>query len=250
MPYPANPNYGSGVFRRRISLIRQFNEVSVDLEDCNHAFRLWIKHDGSTVVEVKALALRFPISTCPGATQGLNRFSGAPMTAGQDVLREIGQPRKQCTHLYDMFCLGVAHAQRTATRRIYDVAIPDFSHDQTIASVFCDDRPVHQWCISKDRIIGPAPLTAKPLFHGFSTWAQQLFAGDSLEAASILRMGIFVARGRLYDIDAIAGTRIEPTRIPLGSCFSYQPERLVNATRMAGSTRDFTATPSLLLQFK
>lgn len=54
MPYPANPNYGSGVFRRRISLIRQFNEVSVDLEDCNHAFRLWIKHDGSTVVEVKA----------------------------------------------------------------------------------------------------------------------------------------------------------------------------------------------------
>jgi len=71
MPYPLNPNYGAGIFRRRIALTRNDSHIDVRLEDCNHAFQLKLFHNDGHVTDIQARAIRHPLSTCPGAADGV-----------------------------------------------------------------------------------------------------------------------------------------------------------------------------------
>jgi hypothetical protein len=255
MPYPRNPHYGNGVFRRRIALTRHDTFIDVQLEDCNHGFQLKLFHDGERVTDIQAQALRIPLSTCPGSVEALKKFIGLPLVAQRQQLRELSASGQHCTHLYDMVGLAMAQALRGTAQRVYDIAIADFKSEQTLedqqttANVHCNAQLVHSWTITRTQVMAPAALNAKPLYKGFLRWATQLFTGDELEAAFVLQIGCFVAQGRFYDIEAIADQSVQPVRVPLGACYSYQPERIELAKRSAGSTRDFTQTPELLLRF-
>lgn len=76
--YPANPDYGNGIYRRRIVLARRSTRVEARLEDSNHAFSLTLVHDGQHVTGVDGRALRYPLSTCPQAMTRLQKFVGLP----------------------------------------------------------------------------------------------------------------------------------------------------------------------------
>lgn len=246
MNYPPNPEYGTGIFRRRIAISCLADSVEVELEDCNHAFRLRLVHDGSLVTHIVADAIRYPLSTCGTAPEALSEFVGTPLSEWRRAdLRRRSSPRKNCTHLYDMLGLGLAQIARREASRIYDVAIPDFDQSGA-AEIRLDGCLMHQWVVSRTEVIQPTHLKGRPLASGFSRWAEEVFEGDRLEAAYVLQMGIFTAQGRRFDVDAMAGAPVAPTRIPLGACYSYQQEQIKNAVRCAGSTRDFTDDRELL----
>lgn len=76
----ANPNYGSGVFRRRILLRSAGQRVIAELEDDNHAFRISMGHDGRVITEIESEFLRVPKSTCDGARDPLMVLVGSPLS--------------------------------------------------------------------------------------------------------------------------------------------------------------------------
>jgi hypothetical protein len=249
MPYPLNPRYGKGIFRRRIALVNYQYQVNVELEDCNHAFRLQLFHDGAHVTDIQANALRYPLSVCSGAADALAIFISRPLIATRQKLRQLDDHRQQCSHLHDMLGLAMAQALRNSKKRVYDITLDDFDGPETNAKVLCDGKLVHDWRITTDSLVAPARFNGKPLFKGFAQWANTAFNDDELEAAFVIQMGAFVAKGRQYDIDGMAGETVAPTRIPLGSCYAYQEQRVGQAIRCADSSRDFTENPEQLLRF-
>src|SRR3954453_19153948 len=97
-----------------------------DMEDDFHRFGIPLHHDGELVTEVVGEGTRYPWTTCPGAVEPLRALSGAPLTTRLSALGEYAPARQNCTHLFDLTGLAVAHAARgNATTRVYDVAIPD-----------------------------------------------------------------------------------------------------------------------------
>lgn len=247
--YPANPNYGHGAYRRRVALHNTEGVTRIQMEDCNHGFVIQLQHDGERITRVQAEALRYPLSSCPGATTELEVFVDTPLAAQPTDLFHISSPKQHCTHLYDMLRLGIAHALRDTPERIYDVEVPDFKEGVSTATVFRDGQRIHHWAVDFNGITEPESLNGKPLFKGFSQWSQAVFAGDELEAAFVLQMGFFVARARMYDMSALDGQPADVLPVPLGVCYSHQEERIAESIRMPGSTRDFSDTPEQLLRF-
>ena len=74
-----NPDYGKGVFRRRIFVRGEPGVVKVELEDGNHGFRVRLAHDGETVTD---LTVANP--TDPSL--------GLPYNEAR-ILRALGDPR-------------------------------------------------------------------------------------------------------------------------------------------------------------
>lgn len=250
MHYPLNTDYGTGVFRRRIRLQGLPGKVVAELEDCCHGFRSVVYHDGKKVTDVQAEALRIPHSTCGGAVAPIKAMIGMPLaTAAKNINREVN-PRANCTHLYDLTVLAVAHCLRGETERLYDVAIDDEPDEQAVsASVSRDGKTVlnwqtHQWIIQE-----PAALAGKPLYKGFAAWANQAFDGDEQEAAFVLQKGYFVSIARRFDSDKMAGAAAANDESMIGVCYTYSPDVVAGAFRMDHSTRDFTDTPEQLLKF-
>lgn len=249
MPYPKNPDYGSGIFRRRIALSRSTRLITAELEDCNHAFRLQLHFDDNKVTTIEAQAIRYPLSTCPFATAALEEFTGKTLTASRFELRDYSAPNIHCTHLYDLVGLCMNHALRHDPHRQYDIEIPDPVDAKSTARLYCNHQLVLEWEIEQHHINTPRHLAGKPVMKGFSYWAMSTFQGDALEAAFVLQMGYFVASARRYDINAMAGQQVGNQRIPLGACYSYSKGIIEQAIRMPNSMRDFTDNEAQLLKF-
>src|SRR5690554_1743196 len=164
MDYPSNLHYGSGIFRRRIAIACLDNRVKVELEDCNHAFRLQLHHNGAAITGVDVEAIRYPLSTCGNAASQLLEFIGASLLeGGRTQLRKLSCPKRHCTHLYDMLTLGIAQSSSPDATRTYDVVVPDFAECTTV-EVYIDGRLIHQWVISRREVIKPGHLRGRPLF--------------------------------------------------------------------------------------
>src|SRR5690606_6674344 len=98
---PPNPDYGNGVFRRRILLRNQPALVLADVEDCFHAFRVRLGHDGRKVTHIESEAIRYPVTYCTESTAVLRSFVGTPLSDDRRELREHQIPGLHCTHQYD-----------------------------------------------------------------------------------------------------------------------------------------------------
>ena len=89
------------------------------------------------------------------------------------------------------------------------------------------------------RIVTPVRLAGQSIFKGFMPWALQQFEGDALEAALVLRMGLFVSRARMHITDEIARPMtLFPERH--GVCYAYSSPRVETAFNRAGTVRDFS----------
>ena len=230
-------------------LTRSAKMITGELEDCNHAFRLQLYFDSDKVTAVKAQAIRYPVSTCPFATDALEEFVGKTLTANRFEQRNYSAPGIHCTHLYDLVGLCMAHALRQDQHRQYDIEIPDLIDDKTTARLYCNHQALLEWEIEQHQIKAPRHLAGKPLMKGFSYWAMKTFQDDALEAAFVLQMGYFVAIARAYDFNAMAGQQVDNQRIPLGACYSYSKGIVEKAIRMHNSMRDFTHNEAELLKF-
>ncbi len=245
-----NPSYGQGVFRRRIRLSQIADTIVGELEDCMHGFRSTIVHDGSKVREVLGETLRYPMSTCPGATEPLQELLELPLAMSAEEINKAGNPFGNCTHLYDLSILAIAHSQYHTAIRQYDVEVEDEIDGACEARVFLDGELIHQWQTSLFQVESPAKLKGKTLFKGFSRWAKQNFAGPELEAAHVLQKGYFVAQARRYNTEKAAGQSALHEQAQRNVCYSYSDGIVEKAVRLGGNSRDFTNTPEQLLKFQ
>jgi hypothetical protein len=250
--YPINPDYGNGVFRRKIRLVNQPGRVDAALEDCNHGFCVSIEHDGHRVTEVHPEHRRIPLTTCAGAAKPLKALVGTPLGLDDKALAQTIDSSTNCTHWLDLALLAIAHAARDEAEREYLVNVPDDNGEAVAAQVLCNGRLVHSWMLQNWTVHAPASIAGKPLYRGFVKWASEYFSdADQREAAFILQKGYFVSSARLFDIASLEGDPASGHTVMHGSCYTYSPPHVSHAVRVGGaSLRDFTDTPEQLLQFK
>jgi hypothetical protein len=241
-PYAATLDYGRGVYRRRIRLMRNGPEVTGMLDDTHHAIWVRIGNDGNVITTATGGFSRMPNTACPGAGIALRELCGLPLSTSLSTLYGAGRPQRNCTHMFDVAALAVVHATRESAPRVYDVAIPDAATGRQRAEVQLDGRMIHSWLIADDRIVDPIAYTGRALIGGFSAWAYSTFEGDIQEAALVLQKGWFVSRARRYVVDAAppialatwAGARS-------GACYAYTEPQFSAAWTLPGYVRDFSA---------
>ncbi|MCK0508121.1 DUF2889 domain-containing protein [Aromatoleum anaerobium] len=257
-----NPLYGTGIFRRRIRLQAAQGQVSVDLEDGNHGFRLRLWHDGERVTTVEVDPLRIPFNTCAEAQRPLQRVIGHRLDEDDATLRSRLVPGDNCTHLYDMAVLAVAHAAAHLSKRrgdgitddgcttcLYDMEVDDERDGVTRARIACNGQPVHDWAIAQHTLHEPAEHAGRPVMRGFHAWASKSFSGMPREAAFALQRAYFVAQARRHSFEPAAEHPGASDGMPQGACYSYNTGVVERAFRSNGTVRDFTDSPELLLKF-
>ncbi len=249
-----NPDYGNGVFRRRIRLTATDNTVLGELEDCAHGFRVRLEHDGQTVTHVAGESLRTPYDICSGATEPIKQFVGQAISTTPVELNQQVNPRSNCTHLYDLSALALEFCHLSSTngtmQRQVDVLIPDEVDDAVTARVLIDGEQVLAWQLRSWQIVGPEPIAGKPMYRGFAAWVNEMFTGLQNTAAFVLQKSYLVAEARRYDIDALAGQPAVPDQSMTGICYTYSQQHIGQGKRLAGTMRDFTDRDEQLLQFR
>jgi hypothetical protein len=160
---------------------------------------------------------------------------------------DVVSARDNCTHMFDLAGLAVAHAARGGDRRQYDVLVPDPVDDRRRVTLERDHDPLLAWSVDHRTILDPPPYAGRALRGGFLAWAEASLDPETAEAAIVLRRACDIAHGRMQDLDIYDDAR------PLlgfmaGTCFTFQPERGEQAVRMKGTIRDFTDHPERLLR--
>ena len=232
--FPPNPDYGAGVFRRRMTLAGRVGEVAGELFDDFHHMRCGLAHDGEAVTAIAGEVLRFPFSTCAGADIALQELVGMRLDAGADLHRE-GRAQRNCTHLFDLAALAIDFAPAQGAR-VIEIEIADARAGGPVtARAWLDDTLIHDWHIADETIC--VPFGGRSLFGGFAPWARTQFAGEALQAALQIQKSALVARGRRYIVDRGGGDLTdEPERV--GSCFSFSEANFPVARRLIGYARN------------
>jgi len=239
--------YGEGVYRRVLRLLGAEGRVVADMEDDFHRFRVTLAHDGARVVRVEAEAFRFPWSECAGAVGVLRGLEGIPLSARPRAASQHADPRANCTHLFDLAALAVAHAAERRASRRYDIEIPDRRDGRTRARLARDGAPLLDWELDGTDLVSPPPYAGRTLRGGaFLLWAERSLDPDAAEAALALRRTCFISMGRARDLDAADDAGVYLAWAP-GSCHTMTAGVADRALRMRGATLEFTHRRDLLL---
>lgn len=231
------------MFRRHIRLTRYDDVVSGELEDDFHHVRVRLEHDGERVVRCRGEALRIPWTTCPAAAAELTRLDGMPLVRSLLAVGAHSNPRMHCTHLFDTASLAVVHAALGREEREYRIAIPDRTRGRTEARIARDGETVLAWQIDDQTITAPEPFAVRPLFgSGLAQWAERTLDAETAEACLLLQRSCVISMGRMFDMDQVQHASALPQR-PMGLCYTFQRERIGDARRNVGSTRDLSARP-------
>jgi hypothetical protein len=242
-----------GAYRRRLRMVVAAPTlVEAGLEDDFHHFGVALAHDGTTVTSVGASAHRWPWTTCPDAAGQLHALEGMELSPRCLAVGAVADPKQNCTHMFDLAGLAVAHAARggpVGTTRQYDIEIPAAAQAGMPTQVRCwrDDELVHDWTLEGRACTAPEPFASAPWRGGFLKWADQTFEPDESEPAIVLRRACDIGMGRGMDLDAVdRAEEMEP--VMLGVCYTMQPARIRVALRNKGTIRDFDTAPERLLE--
>lgn len=247
-PRAAEQPLGRGVYRRRIIVRLDGPRAWGELEDDFHHFRVDLRHDGESVIEVEGSGIRSPWTTCLDAGEPLTALVGTPLTTGPLALAHL-DARQNCTHMFDLAGLVVTHAARGRDGgRHVDMTIddPDADTGERNARLWRDDDLVLDWRLDGRTVLSPADWVDVPLWNRFIPWAARELDDELAEAAVALRRACDIAMGRLTDLDAF-DTAADLDHGMSGICHSFQPTLAPVAIRRKGSGRDFTDHEELLL---
>jgi len=245
-------NYPFGSYRRRIRMIITADDlVEAALEDDFHYFTVKLRHDGEHVTDVEGGARRWPWSTCPDAAGPLRSLEGMPLSDRCLAVGDHADPRLNCTHMFDLAGLAVAHAARggsIGTDRQYDVKVPYAAqfggrHD---VQVWRDGELLHTWTLDGRDCIAPPPFSEVPWKGGFLRWADRAFAPEESEPVIVLRRACDIGMGRGMDLDGYE-TAKDLGAMMRGICYTNQPEQIPVAIRNKHSAKDFDSDPDALL---
>lgn len=239
-------SWDEGTYRRRI-LVRTDDTTTVgELEDDFHHFAIELEHPDGVITDVRALAVRHPWDVCASADDPIRAVIGTAVTDDPSVLGHL-EARHNCTHVFDLAGLAVAHAGRPDVTRCFDAAVtdPDDTGGRT-ATLWVDGGLALHWELDQRAVVGPDRWAGIPLWKGFMRWATTQLDGPTAEAALVLRRAIDISRGRMDDLD-LYRSNTELNHILDGICHAYTPENRDIGVRITGSARDFSERPELLL---
>jgi hypothetical protein len=204
-------------------------QVRAEVEDDFHHMIVTLRHADGVVQDALAEQVRAPWTTCGGATGQLARdFNGMSMAEAQ---RAVALKPRNCTHLYDLLMLALAHAADQAAL-VYDVLASDPVDGQRQIELRKDGVNILRWVEQDGRLIEPAELAGLDL-RSLRDWIRTL-PDTQKEAARVLQWGARIGHGRTtpYEQQSNAST------MPL-SCYTFQPH-IVPKARRTGDIRDFS----------
>jgi len=244
--FPLDHYQRPGIYRRRIRISTAPGRARADLEDDPHRHTVIVEHDGDVVTAVQGLAPRTPWTLCRGAVNMLQRLVGMALSPDPQAVYRHSNGRAQCTHLFDLAGLAVAHAARGTAQPQYDVELPCFdTATPRQARLWVDGQERLVWTLQRTAILAPAPFAGHDLRH-LMHWAKSRFIDrDLLEAVMVLRRAAFISGNRFYDMDRFSDAA--DTGHVSGACFVFQHGVAERAVRERGSTLDFSATAQPLL---
>jgi hypothetical protein len=241
-----------GAYRRRIRCVNDPDEPGRsygELEDDFHHFRVEIDHADGVITDVRGSGVRGPWTACMDAGVKLLPLIGQPLSWRSTAVGDYAEARQNCTHMFDLAGLLVAHATRTETVRQYDLEVTDRAGDpaECDALIWRDGELALNWHLVADEIATPADWVGAPIHKKFIAWAESNLERDKAEAAIALKRIINISIGRaVIDLDRHdnAGD-IGPQMHQ--RCHTYQPGVAEVALRVRGTGRDFTDHPEVLL---
>jgi hypothetical protein len=248
-PLAFDTPYGEGTYRRRIRLVNLgSSHAAGELEDDFHHFRVDLHHDGSVIQRADGMFLRGPWTSCALAVDPLRAIERQPLTRKSTGIGAYTPARENCTHLFDLAGLVVAHATRSDEARQYDIELTDPGGERRAqrATIWRDGALVHEWQLENGEIVGPAPWPDAPLRRGFIGWAEATLDDADAEAAIALRRIIDIAIGRGRNLDIIARAA-DLAGVMTGKCQAFLPEKVELGRRNVGSARDFRDFPEMLV---
>jgi hypothetical protein len=223
-------------YRRRFVVTPAAGHVRVELEDDYHCMAVTIRHANGVATSVEPILARAPWTTCPGAVAELKQtFTHVAI----DAFAERGEKTSNCTHLHDMAVLGAAHA-RDKERLIYNILVSDPVDGTRRAELRHNDVKVMGWTLEGFRFTAPADLAGMTL-EKMRTWTDALGPVEQ-EYARLLRWGAMIAHGRQIPMENQSDAR----KMRMGSCYTFQTHRIVDAKRI-GKVRDFSNGTAQLL---
>ena len=235
-----------GIYRRHIRLHAAPGAVRADMEDDSHRFGVIVRHDGRVVRAVEGLPMRTPWTLCSGARDLLFALVGMQLAPTPLAAARHTDQKQQCTHMFDLATLAIAHAARGIAGREYHIEAPWYLLDgpRTI-TLRRDGDIVWTWTLERDRILTPEPFATIGV-RQLLVWAEQNVRDpDEIEALFITRRAALISGSRLLDLDPLLNPAA--TGHGVGACYVHQPDRMVAARRNLGSTLDFTDRPQALL---
>jgi len=196
-----------------------------------HCMAVTLRHRDGIVTAVEPVMARVPWTTCPGAVEKLQETF-----VGQRLVEVTGRREKKlnCTHLHDMAVLAAAHAD-DAEELHYEVFASDPVDGTRHLEIRRNGAVVHRWVEQDGLLVSPADLAGQTLL-GLRDWVATQ-PEPQQEAARLLQWASLVAHGRTMPMES----QSDATAIP-PNCFTFQPERAVNAVR-TGRLRDFSVGP-------
>ena len=242
----AYPRIG-GRLRRRIDLRREADGAVVGwLEDDFHHFGITIEHRDGIMTDVRVAAPRSPFTTCPAAALGLKGMIGHPLASRSTEIGRMVPMRQQCTHMFDLAGLVMAHAAAGREHRLYEALVEDREitaweqgHRRLLgsgtATLLRDGEPVLYWEIDKRMLTGPADWAGQPLVEGFRERTEAMDI-EAAEDATVLRRAVMVAAGRTLDPDLYPTAR---DRGQSGVCYTFLEENRDRGLRNFGSTLNY-----------
>ncbi|MCH2187318.1 hypothetical protein MK280_15775, partial [Myxococcota bacterium] len=109
---PRRADYGSGAYWRSIRLFADPARAWGELADDFHHFSISLHHDGGRILSVEGDGIRLPWTTCWSARAPLEDLVGAPLGVSLRETWSHSDPRRQCTHWFDLACLAWMQATR------------------------------------------------------------------------------------------------------------------------------------------
>lgn len=232
-----------GIFRRQIDL-RIWDEHTVVgwLEDEFHHFGITLVHDGEHIRDVRIAAPRPPWTTCSGAGEPLRQLVGRPLVARSSDVAAFADVRMQCTHLFDLASLLVAHAHGRrediryhGTVRRLDTLEAGAPEEARRTTLYRNGREVMWWNLDDEHITAPAPYAGRSIAYGFRAWAEQRPVVEA-EHALVLRRIAVASNGRRIPIEHL-NNAAELGQGPI--CHTFQPGRSEVALPTQRSRRRF-----------
>jgi len=257
LPLPlSRPIQAHGRFRRMIDLRRADDHVAWGwIEDDFHHFGVRIEHAAGMITVVRAATKRAPWSTCSAAGLALQGMVGQALRPRASDIGAMIDMRIQCTHMFDLAGLVMAHACSGRERRTYEVEVPDrqpgFEGGRAVqrgantVRLLRDSAPIMRWDIEDGRIVSPQSYAGHSLNTGFRAWTETL-PEEEAEQAFVLRRAIMVSNGRFVELDRMQ-TAAENPLPPV--CHTFRGD-LTQALRNKGENRDHSQSSEGMLAFR
>ncbi|MBC2669535.1 DUF2889 domain-containing protein [Novosphingobium piscinae] len=238
--YPPNPDYGGGVFRRRIAYERKACGAQISLLDEYHDMAMAIVLAEGVISDVRARMDRYPKTSCQGAMAALGMLKAQPAAAALGSLSALDRS-SHCTHLVDLARLCLGWLLRDEPDAVIEVALTDRDPGgcQRL-DVRKNGTVVVAWVLQDEILAEPRAYQGQSLFGGFSRWVTEQFDAAEAELWRIAQMAVFVARGRAYIVDSPVPRRVSEEPLRRGACYSFSGARFETAYDNMDYVRDMS----------